>query len=92
MSIVVDPLSFLHGAILIPPVLDQQCDTVIIEEMEANLEKLLKLLFKKVCAKKQQDWLEMFLTIFILVNNAEYVYRAQKQFFLELNQVVSFFH
>lgn len=42
--------------------------------------QLMTLLWRKVCAKKREDWFEVFLTGFILINNIEYVYGIQKAF------------
>ena len=64
----------------IPPVLDHQCDAAIIHWMRILGTQLITLLWQKVSAKKRQDWFEIFLTGFILINNIEYVYGLQKEY------------
>ena len=64
----------------IPPVLDLQCDTAIIHWMRSLGTQLITLLWQKVSARKRQDWFEVFLTGFILINNIEYVYGLQKEY------------
>lgn len=70
----------MYKKVPIPPVLDHQCDTVIIQWMEGLGSQLITRFGQKVCARKQEDWLEVFLTGFILINNIEYVYGIQKEF------------
>ena len=69
----------MYEKIPIPPVLDHQCDTLIIGIMKAHGTDLLKLLWRAVCEKKRAAWFEIFLTIFTLNNNIEYVYGIQKE-------------
>ena len=75
-----DPASPMYDKIPIPPVLDYQCDTMIIQWMKDRGSKLISLLCNKVCRKKRADWFEVFLTGYILTKNIEYVYGIQKSF------------
>lgn len=80
LDVVTDPASSIYMQIPIPPVLDHQCDAVIIQWMELFGSQLINLLWRKICARKQQDWFEVFLTGFILINNIEYVYGLQRDY------------
>ncbi|KAF1990069.1 hypothetical protein K402DRAFT_247362 [Aulographum hederae CBS 113979] len=82
-----DPLSPLFDQYPIPPILDLQCDTVTIKWMRRLANGLLKHLWRKVERKlsrkkvdstNYEEWFEMFLTVFIMVNNIEYVYGIAK--------------
>ena len=79
LEAVSDPASPMYTKIPIPPVLDYQCDTVIIQWMKDRGSKLIALLCNKVCEKKRGDWFEVFLTGYILINNIEYVYGIQSK-------------
>lgn len=80
LAAVSDPASPMYTKIPIPPVLDYQCDTVIIQWMKDRGSKLIALLCDKVCEKKRRDWFEVYLTGYILINNIEYVYGIQSKF------------
>ena len=82
-----DRLSPLFDQYPIPPMLDLQCDTVTISWMRKIASRLLKSLWKRVEKKNSrekaggtnyEEWFEMFLTVFIMVNNVEYVYGIAK--------------
>jgi hypothetical protein len=71
---VADPSSPFYNQVPIPPMLDYQCDTVTIKWMSKSAAAFIKTLWKKFSNKKRDDWSEVFLTLFIMVNNVEYVY------------------
>jgi hypothetical protein len=76
---IADPSSPFYNQVPIPPILDHQCDTVTIKWMEKLAAALIKTLWKKLGDKKREDWFEVFLTVFIMVNNVEYVYGIAKE-------------
>ena len=80
LEIVTDPASPLFNKVPIPPVLDYQCDTAIIRSMKNLGTRLICRLWKKISVGKQEDWFELFLTGFIIINNIEYVYGVQEKF------------
>lgn len=51
-----------------------------IEWMKELTNKLLKAIALKIQKRNQSQWFEIFLTMFILLNNLEYVYGIQKAF------------
>lgn len=74
---VADPSSPFYNQVPIPPMPDHQCGTVTIKWMSTIATALIKTL-EKLSDKKRDDWLEVFLTVFIMVNNVEYVYGIAK--------------
>lgn len=60
-----------------PPVLDHQIDVIMIHHLEKLQAQILKDLKKKVFNGNQKEWFEIFLVIFILLDNLEFVYRRQ---------------
>lgn len=78
---VVDPTSPYLNHIPIPPVLDYQCDTVIMRWMNELAEGLMKSLWNLVQENKKEkaEWLEVFLTVFIIINNLEFVVGIAKE-------------
>jgi len=82
MASIDDPESHLFGHVPIPPVLDHQCDSMAIEYMKELTASLLSAISRKIQAGRRcrNDWFEVFLTIFLLLNNLEYVYGIQKTF------------
>jgi len=74
-----DHSSPLFDQVPIPPMLDIQCDTAIINWMRKLANTLMKNLWKRVERKNHDDWFEMFLAIFIMVNNVEYVFGVAKE-------------
>jgi hypothetical protein len=76
---VADSSSPFYNQVPIPPMLDHQCDTVTIKWMGKLAAALIKTLWKKLSDKKRDDWFEVFLTVFTMVNNVEYVYGIAKE-------------
>ncbi|KAF8251568.1 hypothetical protein K440DRAFT_658658 [Wilcoxina mikolae CBS 423.85] len=68
------------GLIPIPPMLDYQLDTTAIRWMEKTMATMLKKLWKTLISHESNSWFDVFLVIFILLNNLEYVYGAQLQY------------
>ena len=80
LEAITDPASPIYMGIPIPPVLDHQCDTIIIEWMKDLGSQLITLLWRKVSRRKRQDWFEVFLTGFVLINSIEDIYGLQKEY------------
>ena len=67
-----DPESPWAGKIPISPVMDTQIDRIVIKSILNPLRKqVLKDLDLKLTRCKREDWFEIFLVIFILLNNVE---------------------
>ncbi|KAA8899946.1 hypothetical protein FN846DRAFT_1023166 [Sphaerosporella brunnea] len=83
LSPIQDESAHDRGNIPIPPMLDYQLDTLAIQRMEKTMNEMLKKLWKTLQAHSKSSWFDVFLVIFILVNNLEYVYEAQLQYVQE---------
>lgn len=82
-----DVTSHLYGHVPIPPVLDYQCDSVAIEWMKSLTTDLLEAMTSRIKKRQHSEWFEIFLTIFVLLNNLEYVYDKQTAFLQYLGPV-----
>jgi len=69
-----------HGNIPIPPMLDYQLDTVAIKWMRDTMKNMLKVLWEVLKSHSEGSWFDVFLVMFILLNNLEYVYEAQLEY------------
>lgn len=79
-----------YGTVPIPPILDHQLDTVGIRYMLKLKDNVLKTLKNRMSRRRQTQWYEVFLTIFVLLHNLEYVYRAQYQYMKRHEGTVSY--
>jgi hypothetical protein len=60
------------GKIPIPPVMDSQFDQIVIQSILNPLRtQVLKGLEAKVNRSKREDWFEIYLLVFLLLNNIE---------------------
>jgi uncharacterized membrane protein len=59
-----------------------------IEWMKELTSKLLKAIALKIQKKDRSTWFEIFLTMFVLLNNLEYVYGIQQAFRAYLGRTV----
>ena len=60
------------GTIPVPPVMDSQFDQIVIKRILNPLrEQVLKILDQKISSYKREEWLEIFLVVFLLLNNIE---------------------
>lgn len=92
VDVIDNPKSPYHGTAPIPPILDHQIDTVGITYMIRLKESVLKMLKTRIGRRKETDWYEIFLTMFVLLHNLEYVYKRQYQYRKRHeNTVCSFF-
>lgn len=66
--------SLFYDAVPVTPIMDTQLDELTIKAVLVPLKvKLLRLLKAKVLAKKKEDWYEIYLACFIILNNSERV-------------------
>ncbi|KAF3940061.1 hypothetical protein ABW19_dt0209659 [Dactylella cylindrospora] len=75
-----DRTSPLFGLIPIPPQLDNQLDNHIIRGMKDKASKLLKNIWTKLKNKKKVDWLELWITTYIMLNTVEFVTGIQQRY------------
>ncbi|KAI5793689.1 hypothetical protein DFH27DRAFT_526931 [Peziza echinospora] len=72
MNVCTDPTSPYHGRIPVTPIMDFQLDNITIHYLLMPWKaKLLKELQKKILGNRKEDWLEIHLTMFVLLNNVE---------------------
>ncbi|KAF3256462.1 hypothetical protein TWF192_001886 [Orbilia oligospora] len=79
-NIIDDETSFLFGYVPIPPQLDNQLDNLIIKGMVSSAAHLLKTIWTKFKAKKKTDWLELWVTVYIILNTVEFVLKTQQAY------------
>jgi hypothetical protein len=72
-----DPVSPYYGRMPIPPLLDAQIDQIWMEKMGRIKKKMLSELKKKIMGRKHEDWYHIFLTLFVLIANLEFIYQVQ---------------
>jgi len=67
-----DPASPYYGKVPVTPVMDSQIDSITIYKILMPLRKqILQELQKKVLENRRKDFLEIFLTMYILLHNIE---------------------
>ena len=76
----------------LPLSIDHQLDVALLLTIRDHQEKLLKRLSKMIFPGrgKKPPWYEIFLTIFVLLSNLEYVHSGSLSFYLAQNKTVSF--
>ena len=74
-----DPECPYYNRIPIPPLLDAQIDSLWMAKMAALRTRVLKDLRAKIAQRGQKHWLEIFLTILILIFNLEFIYQNQHE-------------
>ncbi|KAK6533740.1 hypothetical protein TWF694_002671 [Orbilia ellipsospora] len=79
-DVIDDETSFLFGYVPIPPQLDNQLDNLIIKGMVSSATHLLKTIWTKFKAKKKTDWLELWVTTYIILNTVEFVLQSQQAY------------
>ncbi|KAF8462923.1 hypothetical protein BDZ91DRAFT_320145 [Kalaharituber pfeilii] len=80
IDVVDSPDSPYYGTVPIPPILDHQLDTLGIRYMLQLKDNVLKALKARIQRRRHTHWYEVFLTMFVLLHNIEYVYRAQYRY------------
>lgn len=74
----VDDLNSIHhGQCPVPPILDNQLDALMIIRMLQWQSDILGRVKKMIRDRKRNSWFEIFLTIFVLLTNLQYVYNSQ---------------
>jgi len=67
-----DPLNPRNGKIPIPPMMDTQLDQIVIHNVLNPLRKdLLDQLEARISPFKREDWFDIYLTSFIVLNHIE---------------------
>ncbi|KAJ6257471.1 hypothetical protein Dda_7256 [Drechslerella dactyloides] len=79
-DIIDDETSFLFGHVPIPPQLDNQLDNLIIKGMVSTATHILKTIWTKFKAKKKTDWLELWVSVYIILNTVEFVLKTQQAY------------
>ncbi len=87
-NIVEDETSHLFGHVPIPPPLDNQMDTAIIQFMSERAKILLYLTWRELKSRKKEAWLELWLTCYIILNTIEFVVKTQKDYMDYLGSTV----
>lgn len=77
IEIVEDPASPYYRRTPIPPFLDAQIDQIWMEKMGKSKKEMLSELKKKIMGRKEEDWYQIFLTLFLLIANLEFIYKVQ---------------
>ncbi|KAH6628911.1 hypothetical protein F5144DRAFT_655593 [Chaetomium tenue] len=63
-----------HGFIPVTPMMDTQLDDLVIRELiKPRLTSFLAKLKKKLAEKKRENWLELFLAMFVMMSNIGWV-------------------
>ena len=76
-----DPGSPYYGKVPVTPVMDFQIDNITIHKILLPLRKeILQELQRKVLANRRKDFMEIFLTIYILLNNIELTIAHDRKF------------
>jgi hypothetical protein len=78
LSPVTDPESPYDGRIPLPPFLDAQLDDLVMRKLEKIQKKtLVELKDTMLGPNKRKEWLMIFLTTLVLLNNLEFIYQNQ---------------
>lgn len=70
----------LEGMVPVPPKVDHQTDTAMIDIMREDAPRLVERLKHLIDQRKREDWYQIFLTMFIVLNNIEFLLRRQELF------------
>lgn len=92
VSDVDDPTSPYYGRKPIPPLLDAQIDEIWMEKLAKIRKKVLGDLKKHVLerTKTRSNWYLIFLTVFLLLLNLEFLYQNQNRQLERYCEAVSF--
>ena len=63
----------------IPPILDAQIDSLLMEKMKTLKSSVLSTLRRMIAGQGRRHWFEIYLTMSILLLNLESVYRNQRR-------------
>ena len=73
------PSSPLYGHIPIPPMLDAQMDSILMEFMKSRQKRGLSKLKTMMMSHSKENWFMIFLTVIVLLSNLEFLYEHQKE-------------
>lgn len=77
----------------VPQSMDHQFDVALLLTIKEYQKELLGLLWKLIFGKiKKKPWYEIFLTIFVLLSNLEYVHGGSLSYYLAQAKTVSSLH
>ncbi len=85
-----DPSSPLHGRIPIPPMLDAQIDSILMEFMKRRQKHGLSKLKAMMMSHSKENWFMIFLTIIVHLSNLEFLYQNQNEQKKRYGTTVSF--
>ncbi|KPM43704.1 hypothetical protein AK830_g2898 [Neonectria ditissima] len=78
IDVVNDRNSIHHGQCPVPPVLDHQLDVLMIQEMIRMKERIFTEIESILKSRNSRSkWYEVYLTVFVLLANLQYVYKSQ---------------
>lgn len=77
---VVDPLSVHDQQCPVPPVLDHQLDVLMIVEMIKMKNAMLESMRRMIEDRRRNNWYEVYLTMFVLLSNLQYVFQKQQRY------------
>lgn len=87
-----DPANPWNGIIPVTPIMDTQLDQIVIKDFLVPLRaSLLQELQEKISGYKRENWFSIFLTIFILLSNTEYILAHSRRFAKRYGMGVSFY-
>ncbi len=89
VRVVNDENSIHHGQCPIPPALNHQMDSLMIQIKIKWQDKILHRMKKMILDRSRKSWFEIFLTIFVMLTNLEYVYQSQVRWWKMHFQTVS---
>ena len=74
-----DSSSPFYGHLPIPPMLDAQLDSILMEFMKERQRHGLSKLKGIVMSHSRENWFMIFLTILVLLSNLEFLYENQNE-------------
>ena len=91
METITDPDNIFFGRVPITPIMDTQLDQIVIQDTLIPLkQQVLKELQTKIFKKDRSNWFELFITIFLLLNNIEIATAHDHEFAVLYGRYVSF--
>lgn len=67
----------IHGKVPVPPTIDHQLDTIVIEHMLELMKSVISVLKDRIVKMRLKNWYEIFLTTFVFMVTLEKVFLAQ---------------
>lgn len=80
IDVVNDATSIHHGQCPVPPILDHQLDVLMIQEIIRIKDQIMSEIERILKGRHSRSkWFEVYLTIFVLLSNIQYVYKSQER-------------